>query len=431
MAQINLQRNSEVYLSTVNIDGGAVVTDMTPRNTWRIEVLAGYAFSQGAATQDITTAESGLTPDRSTQRFNTGINPVDWSFSTYIRPLGINMTIDNGAGSGMTSNVKPLADWMLWQALMSNTSPATGVGSSSSERSAWQASGGTSSAKFTQVNRVTSANIAAHNPNFAIASELYLYMKTDNIVYQITKATVNQGAVDAAIDGIATTNWSGFGTTMVELTSTKRNNAISVFGGVLNSGTSINANSNVQVQSGFQTAAFHPWASANVNGTTRTADFIKNRLTTIVVKHAASSVAAGVTYTFPVTALGFNYTNNITYLTPEELSALNTPIGQFTGSRTITGNFSAYLRVGSTESSTLLNNIVADTRTNSAQTANANLQIGSTTAPYFALNMPAVAFNFPTTSVEDVMGLSVEFLAQETTANKGSGDELEIHIGSS
>ena len=45
--------------------------------------------------------------------------------------------------------------------------------------------------------------------------------------------------------------------------------------------------------------------------------------------------------------------------------------------------------------------------------------------------MPAVAFNFPTTSVEDVMGISVEFLAQETNANKGSGDELEIHIGSS
>ena len=70
---LNLQRNSEVYMSTVDLDGGAASTAMTPRNTWRVEVLAGYAASQSSATQDITSLESGLNPDRSTQRFNTRV----------------------------------------------------------------------------------------------------------------------------------------------------------------------------------------------------------------------------------------------------------------------------------------------------------------------------------------------------------------------
>ena len=37
--------------------------------------------------------------------------------------------------------------------------------------------------------------------------------------------------------------WSGFGTTMKELTGTPRDDAVSVFGGVLNSGSSVTANS--------------------------------------------------------------------------------------------------------------------------------------------------------------------------------------------
>jgi len=68
-SSLNLQRNSEVYMSTVDLAGGDTGSDMTPTNTWRIEVLAGYAASQSAATQDITSLESGLTPDRGTQRY--------------------------------------------------------------------------------------------------------------------------------------------------------------------------------------------------------------------------------------------------------------------------------------------------------------------------------------------------------------------------
>ena len=79
MASLNLQRNSEVFFSTIDLINGAEVTAMTPSNTWKLEVLAGFAVTSSAATQDITSLESGTSPDRSQQRFNTAINPVDWN----------------------------------------------------------------------------------------------------------------------------------------------------------------------------------------------------------------------------------------------------------------------------------------------------------------------------------------------------------------
>ena len=40
--------------------------------------------------------------------------------------------------------------------------------------------------------------------------------------------------------------------------------------------------------------------------------------------------------------------------------------------------------------------------------------------------MPAVQFNFPTDTIEDVIGVTAEFLAQEKI--KGTGDELSILV---
>lgn len=418
MASLNLQRNSEVFFSTVDLLGGAAVTAMTPQNTWKIEVLAGFAVTSSTATQDITSMESGLSPDRSQQRFNTAINPVDWNFQTYIRPTGAvtgNATPSIGAGIATTGNVKPVADWFMWQALASNTAPSNGT----TEQSVW-----TSGGKLPTVPTSASVGSFATRSNYATAQENYLYFKLDNVIYQVNKATVNQATVDAGIEEIATTTWTGMGTTMQELTGTPRNNAISVFGGILNSGSSVLANANSAALS--VTAAYHPYNTMNVAGAIGTNSFIKNRLSSITFNHAASAGATANTYTFPVTALTFDYTNNMTYLTPEELSALNAPIGQFTGTRAVTGSATMYLRNDNQESAQFLRNIATDSRTNSAQTANANLVIGGTTSPYVAFFLPAVQFEFPQLSVDDVIGMSVNFVAQEPTATKGTGGEVTI-----
>ena len=426
MASLNLQRNSEVFLSTVDIINGAAITDLRPTNTWKLEVLAGFAMTSSAATQDITSLESGITPDRSQQRFNTAINPVDWNFQVYLRPTGVltgaaaNTTT---AATNQTGNVKPVADWFMWQSLVSNTKVTGGSDGTADERSVW-ATGG----KLRTTNVAAGTGSHSTRSNFSTAVENHLYFKLDNVIYQVSNATVNGATVDAGIEEIATTTWSGFGTTMKELTGTPRDVAISCFGGVLNSGSSVTANSNFQTMSHTATVmgAYHPYNQMNVAGVSSTNSFIKNRLSAIESHHKASAGASDEKFVFPVTALSFDYNNNITYLTPEELSSLNEPIGQFTGTRTVSGSATMYLRTGDLESAGFLRNISEDSRTSSAQTSNANLIIGGTTAPYVAFQLDACQFEFPTIGVEDVVSMTVNFLAQETTANKGDGGEVTI-----
>jgi len=416
-AQLNLQRNTKVFISTVDLASGGAATSVAPANTWQVEILAGYAVSQAAATQDITSTESGTSPDRSQQRFRTALNPVDWNFQAYLKPTGMEKT-SGSTKKHASGNSMPVADWFMWQAMMSNVTWASGT----STRSNWQDDG-----KFSLAERAEASNSFPHSANFSTASEYHLYFQMDNVIYQVANATVNQGSIDAAIDGIATTTWTGFGTNLIELRNQPRNNAVSVFGGVLNAGTSVTANSNAYALTAQ--SSYHPWNSYNVAGAISSASFIKNRLSTITIQHAPSASGAGVTFTFPVTAMSFDYNNNITYLTPEELSSLNAPIGQFAGTRALTGSLSAYLRSGSTDTAQFLKQIVEDSRTTSASTSNANLRIGGSTAPYVALNMPAVQFDIPSHTVDDIIGVSVNFLAQETS--KGTGDELTIIVAKS
>lgn len=423
MASLNLQRNSEVFMSTIDLINGAAVTAMTPENTWKLEVLAGFAATSTSATQDITSLESGTTPDRSQQRFNTAINPVDWNLQVYLRPTGVvtGAAADTtDAGTTQTGNVKPVADWFMWQSLISNTAVASGA----AEQSVWESGG-----KLRTTNVAAGTGSHSTRSNFSTATENHLYFKMDNVIYQVSNATVNQATVDAGIEEIATVTWTGFGTTLRELTGTQRNNAVSVFGGVLNDGTSVTANSNVSEAT--VTAAYHPFNQMNVAGSIGTNSFIKNRLSAIEFHHQPSATGSDVKYVFPVTALSFDYNNNITYLTPEELANLNEPIGQFTGSRAVTGSATMYLRAGDTESAQFLRNIQNDSRTASAQTSNANLIIGGTTAPYVAFQLDAVQFEFPALAVEDVISMSVNFVAQETTANKGDGGEVTIFAAKS
>lgn len=407
---LNLQRNSEVFFSTVNLYDGDPVTNMVPANTWKVEILAGYAASQAAATQDINALESGLSPDRSSKRFKTSLNPVDWNFQTYLRPTGIQDDNDHS-----TTDVMPVCDWYLWQALFTNTAVATGT----TVQSAWQVGG-----RYDTTQRAASGTVAAHFPNFALATEYNMYIKMENVVYQVKKATVNQATVDAAIDSIATTTWAGFGTELVELTGVPRNNAISVFGGIIaNCDSPIAANSNSTSMT--RQASYHPWSTWYVNSSSISPAFIKNRLSSLEVKHQPAG-GSQTTYNFPLTAVSFSYNNNITYLTPEELSIVNVPIGQFSGAREVTGSFTAYLRGASGDTAQLFRDLAADTRPAPVRFANANLIIGGTTAPYVAFSMPAVVFDIPTHGIEDIITVSVNFKAQEAGCDAGVGGEVEV-----
>lgn len=411
--QLQLQRDTEIFLSTKNLAGGDAFSSLTPANTWKLEILAGYAASQAAGTQDINSMESGLNPDRSSRRFNINVQPVDWNFQTYLRPTGIE-NVGNVAGGTVTGNVKPVADWMMWQALLSNTTPANGA----AEQSAWQTGG-----KFDIVERAATANVATHTSNFGSAQENHLYVKMDNVIYQIANAAVESAEVSGAIDGIAMTTWTGKGTNLIELTGATRNAAVSVFGGYLNTGASVTANANSYAATAV--AAYHPWAVANVFGTQTVASFIKNRLGTVTLTHTTEAGSA-TGYTFPITAMSVSVKNNLSYLTPEEMTKLNQPIGQFSGAREITGSVSAYLRADTGGTAQFLRNIAADTRPTFAQTANANIRIGGNAAPYVAFYMPAVQFQIPVHNIQDIISVNIDFKAQEPITNEGTGGELVL-----
>lgn len=411
---LQLQRNTKVFFSTVDLHGGAAVTAVTPANTWQVEVLAGYAVSQATATQDITPLESGTTPDRSSTRFNTALDPVDWNFQSYIRPTNVESTTANNHGGTASSNSKPVADWFLWQALISNTAPATGT----TEQSVWQNNGA-----FDTAARAAATNVAAHTPNMGSAQENHLYIKMDNVFYQVRQAVVNEATIDAAIDAIAATTWTGYGSNLVELTSTVRNNAVSVFGGTLNDGTLIAGNSNALALNAA--SSYHPWGTYNVAGTVTTADFIKNRLSTITLIHTPEGGSAD-TYTFPVTGLNWTWTNNITYLTPEDLASLNNPIGNFTGARQISGSVTAYLKHDADQSAQFFRNILDDRRVSHSSYANANISLGGSTAPYFSLYHPAVQFELPVHSIDDIISVEINYQAQEPSDACGTGGEVEL-----
>ena len=57
---------------------------------WKIPVLDGFSFSQATNTSEITLAEMEATDGtsrRGRRAFNDSLAPVDFSFSTYIRPF--------------------------------------------------------------------------------------------------------------------------------------------------------------------------------------------------------------------------------------------------------------------------------------------------------------------------------------------------------
>ena len=114
---LNLVRNSKVFFTTnVNASTGVInpasTTAFSNTNTFEIQVLDGFTFSQNANNETVTLNEAGLTPVRGQRSFNTSLAPVDFSFSTYIRPR-------------LNGSVVTAEESVLWNALFSAENIAT------------------------------------------------------------------------------------------------------------------------------------------------------------------------------------------------------------------------------------------------------------------------------------------------------------------
>lgn len=369
----NLLRNSRMFFTT-NVDSATGVvgtTGFTTANTFEIQVLDGLAFSQSTTSETVTINEAGSTPVRGQRSFNTALEPVDFSFSTYIRPAdgGTNITAEEG---------------VLWNALLSNT-----------------AIGGANAA-WTEAPAVATAVATYSNVNQL--QKFGLIIDVDGVSYIIDNCALDSGTLDFGLDAIAMVQWAGKGTKMRSITglTLATSGSTVTFGGGTYTGTAKAKNA--------------------------TAPYIANKLSTISVKGGIGGT--GTTYTMAITGGSLTISNNLTYLTPANLGIVNQPITYFTGTRAISGNVTAYLRSGATNTQGLLNDMLTASTTDVNPAYEIVIAMGgSTSATRVELELNSAVLQIPTVETEQVVSTTINFTAQSSTAGAfdiAAANELEV-----
>ena len=149
---------------------------------------------------------------------------------------------------------------------------------------------------------------------------------------------------------------------------------------------------------------------------------------------ATNLVGANGKYNLTLTGGSFNLGNNITYLVPEELGAINKPLEHVTGTRTATGNATCYLTLDDVNQSSgtsrqFFNDLVGTGAM--AKVVNkfkVTMDVGGTaaaaddTSPAMSITFPTAHIEVPSHSIEDVISLETSFTALPT--DFGSADEV-------
>lgn len=472
MASFNLVRNSKVFFTTnVAAATGIINTGatMTTSNTFEIQVLDGFSFSQGTTQSTVQLSEAGNTPVRGQRAFNTALNPVDFSFSTYIRPY-------NSAGT-ITAE-----ETVLWNALLSSaamdstgvaivtpttlsrattvtnvatlTCAATNLTAGGIALNDFVNVGGCAGANATEWNQAvqvtaitpsataatsitltylnapaTSATTAAttitavklykgavvpmaanstFNSAYTLATSATsnknqlqpfgMYFLVDNLLYAVDNCALESVAIDFSLANIATAVWTGKATALR----------------LLNSGTNVVA---VTYATPTSSAVFsNTTGTAVATGTAAAkntlANYITNKLSTMSLVSGINGTS-GTTYSIALTGGNITYANNLTYVTPAILGIVNAPVQYFTGTRSITGNVTAYLKAGTgiTGSAQLLSDILT---ANAAETKFA-LQIevgGAANATRVEFDMNGCLLQVPSIATGDPMTTTINFTAQ-------------------
>jgi hypothetical protein len=368
---LNLLRNARLFVSTVNQSAGTPL--FTDSDTWEIPLMSDFSFSQATETADITINETGTAPTRGSLRFSAALNPVDWSFSTYMRLYKINAS----ATGGDTIGSHRILDRIMWHGLVTDNAVS------------W------TSASPIGSNGTTSFDIDFSDSNIHRFTLLYFYIKADNKWYKISGVQVNQAEVDASIDSIGMITWSGFGTTMAEITAPS---------------ASVTAETRIMEYS--SPVAF---AGNAVSATITDADYIIQKYTTLTITDNRTAgytpPHAATAYAIPITGGSITINNNVTYLTPETLGIVNTPIGSFTGSREISGSVTAYLRSGAaTDAAALLKDLLGFTSETTTSYSTV-FSFGGASAPKVTFTMAHCHLSIPTMDVQDVLSVNIDFKA--------------------
>lgn len=342
-------------------------------NIWEIPVLNGYSFSQSTNSSTVTLAEmSDLSGNsrRGQRVFNDSMAPAEWSFDMYVRP-----TLVTG-----TPNKMFAAEEALWANLAAANAYTAGT-------TAW-ASGVTRAATtldfdFSQSNKVVLGTFDLYFVLGASKVTGLNYTASDvTTIYRIADCVVNEATINFEIDGIAMISWSGMGKQITEL-------------------------------------ATYDASSAIRTGLTSTNNMIRNRLTALELTTAGTAPFVA-SYDMTLTGGSITISNNITFLTPETLGVVNTPLGHVTGTRSVTGNFTCYLDEKTNGSIDLIEDLLSATSiiTNSfgmkfyvGGKASADTPAG----PGILFDMAQCHLEIPTINNDDVIAMEVNFTALPST----------------
>lgn len=364
----NLIRNSRVFFTTnVNASGVVLATGALATNTFEIQVQDGFSFSQSAGNETVTLSEGGAAPVRGQRSFNTTLDPVDFSFTTYMRPAdgGVNITAEES---------------ILWNAMFSKD-PIGGVAPAWSEA-------------------VGAATLTLANSNAHQLQAFGLIIVVDGTTFAIDNCALDSATVDFGLEAIASIQWSGKGTALRQLA------AVTIAGTTLTGGFA---------------GAF--------KAKNTTAPYIANKLSTLTLEDGISGSGANA-YTIALTGGSLTISNNLSYLTPANLGQVNSPVTYFTGTRSITGSINAYLRAGALNSAGLLSTMLAGASTDVDPKYRIQIEVGGAASPTrVEFEMPAAVLSIPTINTEQVVSATINFTAQGFTGGNmdiSAANELSV-----
>lgn len=343
-------------------------------NMWEIPVLDGFSFSQASNSSEITLSESVDATGRSRrsrQMFNDSLAPAEWSLSTYMRPIKcVPGSGDVWMDSGSDANCHAVEE-ALWANFIANN--------------AWTASNGATEGTWADGVVNTSGTLALYEftgsdvPELGTFELFFVMGKSGSEqVYKIAGACVNEANIEFELDGIATINWSGFGSLISD------------------EGSSV------------------PTATNTISEQiTSTSNFIRNRLTTLTMQATDTTAFAGDgdndgTYNITLTGGSLTFSNNITFLTPEDLGKVNVPLGHVAGTRTIGGSFTCYLNDAVGGSADLFQDLMLATTT-TVNEFDLIFAVGGDDLPHVDVTMPRCHLEIPQHSIDDAISLDVTF----------------------
>jgi len=437
---------------------------------WEIPVLDGFSFAQANNSSEITLAEMENTDGvsrRGTRMFNDSLAPAEWSFTTYTRPF---VSVPGASApilpADTVANVHAVEE-VLW-ALMAGKAVRSGKG--------W---GNGTDDYFTLGLTESVIDFETSNTSTLGTANIYFVLESTGLTYKVTQAAVNEATINFDIDGIAQLEWSGMGAEIVDepttIVATINEGVTDTSNFIRNRLTALtviprkNADITVDIAAGAVTNAVIVYGGTgyeegtvtlnNTSGGGSVDGVISYTVTDGVITGvtidtpgsgyspddtditvselqfgdytAAQEAALADSYDLTLTGGSITISNNLTYITPEELGVVNIPIGHVTGARSVSGTFTNYLvrdPNGLGNDSSGFWEDVKGLRTVITHDFRLIFSVGGLTAtagsPTVDFSMPHCHIEIPTHSIDDVIALETNFTALGTCIS--SANEVTV-----